>query len=147
MSPSQRRVEIAHFASDPMTVEKPITVFANSVEGLRANQPFNSARVPTDGDLVPADCIWAFFAPPGRMAGDPSSGPLKKRLQAIGTLTGRRYIEIAKYLGPPMTTVRKPDGMRTVVWGTASLWKGIYQICLLFDAYDVCAQVVSETKV
>ncbi|GAA1059770.1 hypothetical protein [Agromyces bracchium] len=132
--------------SDPAQTEKSITVEATSPEALEARRPFDpSVRPPTPDELVPADCVWAYFPYPGPFPRDPRPlSRIDQKFVAMGTLIGRHFNEIASIAGIPMVDMSR-DGIRSSVWGRTSLWTGSWQINLVFDRYGVCARVGTET--
>jgi hypothetical protein len=135
-----------------MTIEKiqemgdgPYEVPKDSPEALAAKTPFDAAVIPSDGDLVPIDCVWAFFRHPGKFPGDPSFGSIDERFVAMGNLQGRLHKEIARHVDAPITDLAIGDE-RTCVWGKTGFFS-IWQIGVKFDKYGVCIGIFSQTNV
>ncbi|MBT2517180.1 DUF2510 domain-containing protein [Streptomyces sp. ISL-90] len=144
--PSQRRVPMGSL-SDPEAAERSVSVPADSPEALVAGGRFDpSIRPPMPDELVPADCVWAYWPYPGPFPSDPARlGRIDQKFVAMGTLVGRHINEIHAAVGPAMVDVQQ-DGLRSVVWGRTSVWSGSWQINLVFDSYGVCARVGNQTR-
>jgi hypothetical protein len=110
-----------------------------------AGSPFSPLEVPTQGDLVPLNCAWAFVLHPGSFPSDPGGfAAIDKKFVAMGTLVGRTFHEIEAVAGPPMTRVAFVGGFNAV-WGKTG-FLSIWQIALQFDPYGVCVGITAETN-
>lgn len=146
--PAQRRIAYASFdleSVDPATISDDAVQFdANSEEAKNANAPFNSKKIPKEGDLVPLNCVWAFVKHPGKFPSDPGWGAIDKKFIAMGTLRGRTFDEIVAVVGAPMTVLNTAAGSNAV-WGKTG-FLSMWQIGLNFDPYGVCMGVFSESS-
>ena len=101
--------------------------------------PFDSSRIPSQGDLVPADCIWACFAHPGYLRPAKRGQKLLDKYKQIAAYTGRTLTELCGYFGEPEVKMSN-DKITTVVWSEVTLSR-ITQIQFYFDKYEVCIEV------
>jgi hypothetical protein len=111
---------------------------------MTANLPFDSATVPEDGSLVPADCIWAIAKHPGPFRLDMWNKSLEAKVGSIAVFTGRTLAELTSFFGKPLA-VAEENEIKSVVWGTTGFSK-IWQVNLVFDKYDVCVAIVDITE-
>lgn len=108
-----------------------------------ANAPFDPSSPPSDGALVPADCVWAYVSHPGDFPDYPYGKTVPDSFRRMGTLRGRTFDEIAEVVGLPQSAVNLATGGRVATWTRTTLFGG-YEITLSFDPYAVCVAVVSE---
>lgn len=142
LSATERRVPIGSM-SVMDSGDGSISVSRTSEEARHASTPFDASQSPGLGSLVPADCVWAFDAPPTEFRGKPNRGDVRQRMQALGQLRGRTMGEIESYVGAPMAY----DALsRTRVYGQQGLF-GVWQITLRFDNYWVCVGISDEISV
>jgi hypothetical protein len=119
-----------------------VWVSPKSDEAKNAGAVFDPKVIPTEGSLVPADCIWSVHAYPGT-PNVRSQNP-KKAMVEMGQLVGRPFDEIVEHVGAPNSRQAGEEGIFACVWmevGFLSAWT----ITLVFDSYGVCASVVNES--
>lgn len=139
---SERRVRVGSMSLTE-TGDGSITVSRDSEEAHLAGRAFDPSQAPQPDDFVPADCVWAFDAPPSEFRGKPHRGDVRQRMQALGQLRGRTMNEIETYVGAPMAY----DSLsRTRVYGQHGMF-GVWQITLRFDNYWVCVGISDEISV
>lgn len=114
-----------------------------SHEATLVGTRFEPTGAPRNGDLVPIDCVWAFYPHPGP-APALSARRLADRLAQLGTLRGRLISEIVGAVGPPNARQGTSEGI-TATWSESRLF-GTYMIVIGFDRYGVCMQVLSEAS-
>jgi hypothetical protein len=108
-----------------------------------ANLPFDASRIPAEGSLVPADCIWAITKHPGPFRPDMWNKNLETKVSSIAEFTGRTLGELVSFFGKPLA-VAEENGIKSVVWGTSGFSK-IWQVNLVFDRYEVCIAITNIT--
>jgi hypothetical protein len=113
---------------------------------LKAKSPFDPNTIPSEGDMVPLNCAWAFVRHPGPIPATAESVfPIDKKFVGMGVLSGRTFSEIVSVVGPPMTKVSNGAGLNAV-WGKTGFFS-VWQIALNFDPYGVCISIYSETNI
>lgn len=126
------------------------TVIVDDADLRRGHRPlfvFHTRRSPMPGEKVPSDSAWSSFAYPGPI--DPAVVRLRTkqaRLAAIGALRGRPAEEIVRFIGPPDSYVMSLGGRRVSSWTEVIGWSA-WSCTLLFDPYEVCIGVISESTV
>ena len=111
---------------------------------LASARPFSGELPPSDGDLVPRDCVWAYARHPGYgWPGLIESSNVKTFFTTAGALTGRRLLEIQDYVGPPNVSMADSFGWPTLSWSQNGFFS-TYQVTLKFDPYYVCVGLLDE---
>lgn len=111
---------------------------------VASSQPFSGDLPPTDGDLVPRDCVWAYARHPGYgWPGLIESSNVKTFFSSAGSLKGRRLLEIQDYVGSPNVAMADSAGWPTLSWTRGGFFS-TYQITLKFDPYYVCVGVLDQ---
>lgn len=143
LSPSQRRVpmgSLSHLINDEQALNKsmtqPISVPVESEEAKYADAPFDSNTPPQAGDLVPADCVWAYAVYPGPPQSFWPQSKLIRTVEMLGVVSGRTMEELVTALGRPVEHHQPEEGVLWLLWRNAG-WK-VEELILTFDAYDVC---------
>lgn len=132
LPPDQRSADVVSIPADSDLVKT-------------ARTTFDKSRIPSDGDLVPMDCVWAFVKHPGEFPnGIVPYMSIDKKFVSMGTLRGRTFREIEEAAGPPMSKVAHM-GCTNAVWGKTG-FISFWQIALTFDPYGVCMGVYSENN-
>lgn len=150
LAPHERRVPMGSMSVEEWVREERIRVDKDSDEYQNSLVSFDASKPPSEGDLVPADCVWAVFPWPGPLPGHLLPGDFgatnpKKFFGKLGDVRGWTYQELEHCAGAPFQTIPRADGGRTVVWSYGGLfeaWSG----ALYFDRYGVCAGVGTETS-
>jgi hypothetical protein len=142
---SDRRIPVGSASlqeNDTIMEAGGVWVSPKSEEAKNAGALFDPKVIPTEGSLVPADCIWSVHAYPGP-PNVRSQNP-KKAMVEMGQLVGRPFDEIVEHVGAPNSRQAGEEGIFACVWmevGFLSAWT----ITLVFDSYGVCASVVNES--
>ncbi len=87
-----------------------VIVNSDSEEALRANSSFDCSRIPSDGDLVPGDCIWSSIKYPGPLPSNVLGRSFDENLLDDAWVTARPESEIIQVFGEPIVSRKRPWG-------------------------------------
>lgn len=105
---------------------------------------FDSSIIPSTGDLVPADSVWAMVPHPGPIPERAyAERKLSRKFVALGNLRGRTFDEISSVVGPPSMSQNAPGGFSVSLWQQPGLFSQ-WQMTLKFDPYRICMGVSNE---
>lgn len=122
--------------------------FSASVDAAIEELPFvtyEPEQIPKSGELVPADCVWAWDLHPGPAKEERIFGDTITRFEDLGVLRGRTINEIVQFVGEPSMSGQGPSGEFAAVWQHGGgLFQKLWSLALEFDRYGVCVGVSSE---
>ncbi|NBQ97259.1 MAG: zinc ribbon domain-containing protein [Micrococcales bacterium] len=87
-----------------------VYVGTDSEELRRAMTPFDSTRIPSDGDMVPGNCIWAALKYPGPLPQSVLNSNFQQNIIGASWLIARPKSEINTVLGIPTIDSRARFG-------------------------------------
>lgn len=151
LSASQRRIPQGSLTPEQWDLKESKYVEIGSAEHQQADAPFDPSVRPEPGDLVPADCVWAFAPWPGPMPANLIPGLLSspnpaKFFGALGNVRGWTFAEFLQCAGAPFSRGAVDGGQQTVIWSHGSLF-GAWSAAFYFDSYGVCFGIGSETSI